>query len=111
MSKQTWKMHFFKGVPCKWDGDTYDEERDNYIFEADLYIAGYSRGCSSAVMLLVPYKDKDKDYYSQKIKYQVFMSDITAIVKEMVKGRIKGSFTWVKKGANYGLQLVKTRKL
>lgn len=34
------------------------------------------------------------------------MSDIEDIVKEMVKGRIKGSFTWVKKGVNYGLQLV-----
>lgn len=38
------------------------------------------------------------------------MSDIEDIVKEMVKGRIKGSFTWVKKGANYGLQLVKTKQ-
>ena len=34
------------------------------------------------------------------------MSDIEGLVKEMIKGRIKGSFTWVKKGANYGLQLV-----
>lgn len=38
------------------------------------------------------------------------MSDIEDIVKEMVKGRIKGSFTWVKKGASYGLQLVKTNQ-
>ena len=58
-------------------------------------------------MLLVPYEDRVKDYHSQKIRYQVFMSDIEDIVKEMVKGRIKGSFTWVKKGANYGLNLVK----
>lgn len=105
MKKQTWKMHFKQGVPCTWDGESYDEERGNYVFEADLYIAGYSRGCSSAVMLLVKYEDKDKDYYSCT-HYQVFMSDIEDIVKEMVKGRIKGSFTWVKKGANYGLQLV-----
>ena len=103
-------MHFFKGVPCKWDGDIYDEERDNYVFEADLYIAGYSRGCSSAVMLLVPYEYKENNYFAQKIKYQVFMSDIESVVKEMIKGRIKGSFTWVKKGTNYGLQLVKNKK-
>lgn len=110
MKKQTWKIHFNKGVPCKWDGDVHDEERDNYVFECDLYIAGYSRGCSSAVMLLVPYKNKDKDYFSQKIVYQVFMSDIKDIVKEMIKGRIKGSFTWTKKGANYGLKLVEKKE-
>ena len=33
------------------------------------------------------------------------MSDTEDIIKKMVKGRIKGSFTWVKKGANYGIQL------
>lgn len=104
--KEKWKMHFNKGVPCTWDGGNYDEERENYEFEADLYIAGYSRGCSSAVMLLVPYKDRGKRIYDVKVKYQVFMSDIEDIVKEMVKGRIKATFTWVKKGANYGLKLV-----
>lgn len=31
MRKQSWKMHFYKGVPCRWDGDRYDEERENYI--------------------------------------------------------------------------------
>lgn len=35
------------------------------------------------------------------------MSDIEDIVKGMVRGRIKGSFTWVKKGSDYGIQLVK----
>ena len=83
------------------------EERDNYIFEADLYISGYERGRSSAVMLLVPFKDKNKDFFSHKFHYRVFMSDIEDIVKGMVRGRIKGSFTWVKKGSDYGIQLVK----
>lgn len=107
MGKQNWKMHFYKGKPCIWEHDKYDEERENYIFEVDLYIGGYMRGCSSAVMLLVPYKDRNKDYLSLTTKYQVFMSDIEDIIKEMIKGRIKASFTWVKKGSNYGLKLVK----
>lgn len=42
-----------------------------------------------------------------KFHYRVFMSDIEDIVKGMVRGRIKGSFTWVKKGSDYGIQLVK----
>lgn len=104
MKKQTWKMHFLNGVPCKWDGDKYDEERDNYVFEADLYIFGYERGCSSAVLLLVPYEDKDKSYYDA-FKYQVFLSDSKDIIKQMVNGRIKANFTWAKKGANYGIKL------
>ena len=75
------------------------------FFQIDLYIAGYERGRSSAVLILVPYEDKDKGWREQKVRYQVFMSDTEDIIKKMVKGRIKGSFTWVKKGANYGIQL------
>ena len=37
MKKQTWKMHFNKGVPCTWEYEPYDEERENYTFEADLH--------------------------------------------------------------------------
>lgn len=28
MKKQTWKMHFYKGVPCTWEHEPYDEERE-----------------------------------------------------------------------------------
>jgi len=104
MKKQTWKMHFYKGVPCRWDGESYDKECDNYEFEADLFIAGYERGCSSAVILLVHYADRNKDR-DEITHYAVFMSDITSIVRHMTHGRIKGTFVWVKKGANYGIQL------
>ena len=44
MKKQTWKMHFYKGVPCTWEHEPYDEERENYTFEADLYIKNYGGG-------------------------------------------------------------------
>lgn len=33
MKKQTWKMHFYKGVPCTWEHEPYDEEKvklENY---------------------------------------------------------------------------------
>lgn len=105
--KQSWKMHFYKGNPCTWEGDPYDEERDNYVFDADLYIRGTSRGCSSAVMILVPFEKKDQPYVRGDIQYQVFMSDVKDIVEEMVKGRVQGKFTWAKKGSNYGLRIVK----
>lgn len=54
MKKQTWKMHFYKGVPCTWEHEPYDEERENYTFEADLYIKNYGGGYSSAVIYLCP---------------------------------------------------------
>lgn len=102
-------MHFLNGLPCTWDGDKFDEEREVEPFEADLYFCGYSRGRSSAVIILRPYEDRNKKwtYHPQPLHYQVFMSDIGDVVKNMTKGRIKGKFIFVKKGANYGIQLYK----
>lgn len=105
-----WKMRFNNGIPCTWDGDKYDEEREVEPFEADLYIKGYGRGCSSAVVFLVNYADRRKEFNTcipKIVFYQVFMSDLTDIVKKMVRGRIKGTFIFTKKGANYGLKLYK----
>lgn len=103
-------MHFKDGMPCTWDLAQYDEERDVEPFEADLYIAGYGRGCSSAVFYLVNYADRKKElnvYRPEIMYYQVFMSDMPAIIRQMNKGRIKGTFIFTKKGANYGLKLYK----
>lgn len=110
MKKQTWKMHFYKGVPCTWEYEPYDEERENYTFEADLYIKDYGRGCSSAVIYLCPWQERNKTFWDLSIKYQVFMSDSIDMIQNAVKGRIKGTFTWAKKGSNYGLQLVTAKE-
>ena len=104
MKKQSWKMRFQNGIPCAWDGDFYDEERDNYEFEADLLLYGYGRGRSSAVILFIPYNESSK---KNPIIYRVFLSDSIEILNHTVNGRIKGVFTWTKKGANFGLKLVK----
>ncbi|MGL5731876.1 MAG: hypothetical protein ACRCX5_12255 [Bacteroidales bacterium] len=102
----SWNMRFKDGKPCSWDGDPYDEEVPNYVFEADLCIYGYSRGRSSAIIQLVDYEDRNsKD--RNVTKYNVFMSDIVDIVREMNKGRIIAEFTWVKKGSSYGIKIAK----
>lgn len=101
-------MHFKNGMPCTWDLAQYDEEREVEPFEADLYIKGYGRGCSSAVVILVNYADRDKEqnlYNPEIVYFQVFMSDLTPIVRNMERGRIKGKFIFTKKGSNYGLKL------
>lgn len=106
MKKQTWKMHFYKGVPCTWEYEPYDEERENYTFEADLYIKNYGGGYSSAVIFLCPWQERNKGFWHLKVNYQVFMSDAIDMIQNAVKGRIKGTFTWVKEGSNYGIKLV-----
>lgn len=107
--KKSWKVYFKQGVPCKWDGDRHDEERENFEFEADLTVHAFWRGCSSAVMILVPAKDADKTQdNTTDLHYQVFMSDCTEVIQYMVNGRVKGIWTFVKKGANFGIKLVKT---
>ncbi len=104
-------MHFYKGQPCCWDGDEYDEERDaNDTYNLDITYAAYQRGCSSVLLVFVPTIgisniNNINDYTG--VHYYVFPSDLKAIMFNSTKGRIKGSFRFVKKGANYGLQLIK----
>ena len=108
MKKQTWKMHFNKGVPCRNDWDPYDKESDDNEFEEDLFFTGYERivYTSEAVMVLMPYADRNKRCYNKKTHYTVFMRDTVSIIKHMIHGRIKGTFVWVKDdGGNYGIQL------
>ena len=109
--KKNWEMHFMNGNPCSWEGDSFDEERDaNLKYELDISFAGYSRGCSSALLIFVPTKQlksyKENSY--NKFHYNVFMSDAEDIINHCVNGRIIGTFCFVKKGQNYGLQLVES---
>lgn len=99
-------MHFNKGVPCTWEYEPYDEERENYTFEADLYIKDYGGGYSSAVIYLCPWQERNKYFWNLKVNYQVSLSDSIDMLQNAVKGRIKGTFTWVKNGSNYGIKLV-----
>jgi len=113
MAKKNWKMHFYKGSPCDWDGDEFDKEVDaNKTYNLDLTFYSYSRGCSSAVIIFVPTDKMDlyEDGYYKKLHYNVFLSDLETIIKNCIKGRIKGTFRFVKKGQNYGLQLIEKEK-
>lgn len=94
--------------PCKWVKDVHDEERDNYEFDECLEIYGFVRGCSSAVMILRPADDHGKDFnYVNSIYYQVFLTDSKEIIQHMIHGVIYGKWTFVKRGENFGIKLVK----
>lgn len=107
MEKKKLKIPFKDGKPCKWIKDDHDEERDNYEFDEYLEIHGFLRGCSSAVMILRPVADHDKEFnYSSSVYYQAFLSDSDDIVRNMICGMINGRWTFVKRGENFGIKLV-----
>lgn len=108
MAKKQLKIPFMDGRPCKWVKDVHDEERDNYEFDECLEIYGFVRGCSSAVMILRPADDHGKDFnYVNSIYYQVFLTDSKEIIQHMIHGVIYGKWTFVKRGENFGIKLVK----
>lgn len=108
MAKKQLKIPFKDGRPCKWVKDVHDEERDNYEFDECLEIYGFVRGRSSAVMILRPADDHGKDFnYVNSIYYQVFLTDSKEIIQHMIHEVIYGKWTFVKRGENFGIKLVK----
>ena len=88
----------------KWDGETFINyqpfRKEPYNFKAKFTYAGYSRGRSSALILV-----KDE----QGHEFPIFMSDWDDVVKrcKIDKGQFEEmEWTFIKKGANYGIQLV-----
>ena len=69
----------------------------NYEFDATLRYENYYRGGSSVSFMLIDDANN---------RYSVFLSDFTDMLPHMTGGVIKGKFTFVKKGTNYGIKLV-----
>lgn len=108
MTKKQLRVPFKDGKPCKWIKDDHDEERDNYEFDECLEIHGFVRGCSSAVMILRPANDHGEDFdYTKSVYYQVFLTDSEEVIRNMMHGIIYGKWTFVKRGENFGIKLVK----
>lgn len=71
------------------------EMRENFIFEDVLKFDGYSRGRSAAYLNFIKKSDGKK--------VSVFLTDfVEGIVPNMIKGTVKGKFTFCKRGANFG---------
>lgn len=71
----------------------------NYEFDATLRYENYYRyrGISSVSFMFLDELNN---------RYSVFLSDFTDMLPYMTGGVVKGKFTFVKKGANYGIKLV-----
>lgn len=82
--------------PIRWNENC--EWKDNYIWDDILEYSSYGRGRSS-ISFKFKSKMNGKEYY-------MFVSDFDNIICELNKGMIKGNFTFVKKGKNYGIKKV-----
>jgi hypothetical protein len=71
--------------------------QDNSIFGDVLTFDGYSRGRSAAYFGFTRLDGK---------KVTMFLAEFTEVVPHMVRGKIGGTFTFVKRGQNYGAKLV-----
>ena len=76
--------------------------KENYEFEDTLIITGMSRGRSAANFNL-------QSTINSK-NYNLFMTDIVDLIQKATinKGTIKGRWTFVKRGSNYGIKLLET---
>jgi hypothetical protein len=74
--------------------------KENFEFEDTMWLSGMSRGRSAANFNLVSQTDGKN--------YNLFMTDIVDMIQNAAinKGKIKGKWTFVKRGQNYGIKLV-----
>jgi hypothetical protein len=70
---------------------------DNFEFEDELTFKHYGRGRSSVTFTLERTNGKT---------VSMFVSDFSDAVPKLVDGKLKGRFTFVKKGTNYGCRMV-----
>lgn len=77
--------------------------KENYEFEDTLYLNGMSRGRSAANFDLLSQTNSKS--------YNLFMTDIVDMVQNgnINKGIIKGRWTFVKRGSNYGIKLLESQ--
>ncbi len=90
------------GHICWWSGmqkymDKYNLHwEDNYEFEDTLIYSGYSRGTSSCTVQFKSTKDHKE--------YTMFMKELDDCIFNLIEGELRGRFTFVKRGENYGIK-------
>ena len=106
MSKPTWKLLMKDdGTVAYYDLGPLSMERygyhyvDNFEWEDTIEYECFGRGTSAAHL-----------YFRSTItgkSYQMFLKDFEDIVKLLVDGKVTGTFTFCKRGQNYGIKIVK----
>lgn len=73
------------------------EWRDNYVFTDALEFVGYEKGRSAFNLIFQDTKGS---------RYHMFLKESIRIIPLLVYGKIIGNWTFVKRGANYGIIMV-----
>ena len=101
---------FLNGKPQWWQGDKRDSDVENYEFKETFRYLTYSRVNSSCKLVLAKSSEYNHNILEKEFfgtRYEVFMTDVESIINKMHLGEISGTFTFVKRGQNYGIKLVK----
>lgn len=101
-NKKNWKLKYNiregKTLYNTYSGYSGEEE-ENFIWEDTAKFEGFGRGCSSAVFYF--------KFEELGQNFNMFMTDMNdLIVNHGIKkgGNLKGKFTFIKRGSNYGVQ-------
>ena len=70
--------------------------KDNYEFTDTLKYSGFTRGTSSCTIKFKSINDNKE--------YVMFMIDLNNCIDKLIEGKLIGKFTFVKRGANYGIK-------
>ena len=73
--------------------------KDNFEWEDELEYETFGRGQSAVHIYMKSTRDGKH--------HVMFMTDFSDIVKELAAGKITGVFTHQKRGANYGVRIVR----
>ena len=72
--------------------------KDNFQWDDNLEYESYGKGMSAIHIYF-------RSLVSGK-KYTMFMTDFHDIIKDMVTGRLSGTFTFQKRGMNFGVRRI-----
>lgn len=83
--------------PNAWGG--HKEYKDNYEFFSTLTFSHFSRGRSAAYAHFTTVSG---------MKCTMFLRDLEEVMPFLKNGSVTGTFTFVKRGQNFGVKLLKT---
>ena len=101
MPKNKFLIPFKSGEMVQYQYEFGIEEHvENYEWYDELYYKGYGRGRSADYFIW-------KSIISCK-RYYMFMTDMDNILKtnDLIDRSIKGTFTFTKRGCNFGIKLI-----
>lgn len=100
-----YKIPFRDGNQMEYEFNYYKDGKlnspilvDNFEFEDELEFIDYGRGRSSVTFTF--------ERLSNAKTVSMFVSDFSGAIPHMINGKLKGKFTFVKKGQNYGCRMI-----